>query len=107
MIGLALVLLLTVSLGVRGMVELLPAIAGKWFGPSPADLASLTVSVGLGAMAGGVWMLRRGTLSAVLGAVLAGPGGLVVVMLLFAALATPLGRPCAAGRHRLFLPGLG
>ena len=84
-IGVALMLLLTVSLGVRGMVELLPAIAGKWFGPSPADLASLTVSVGLGAMAGGIWMLRRGTLSAVLSAVLAGPAGLAVAMLLFAA----------------------
>lgn len=83
-IGMALLLLLSVSLGVRGMVELLPAIAGKWFGPAPSDLASLTVSVGIGAMAGGVWLLRLGTLPAVMGAVLAGPGGLMLMMLLFA-----------------------
>lgn len=84
-LGLALMLLLSVSLGVRGMVELLPAIAGKWFGPAPSDLASLTVSVGAGAMLGGVWLLRLGTLPKVLGAVLVGPGGLALGMLLFAA----------------------
>jgi MFS family permease len=83
-IGLTLLLLLTVSLTSRALVELLPAIAGKWFGPAPAELTWLTVSVGLGAMAGGVWMLRRGTLGAVLAATLAGPAGLAAAMLLFA-----------------------
>lgn len=83
-IGLALVLLLVISLSSRGLVELLPAIAGKWFGPSPAELTWLTVSVGAGAMLGGVWLIRLGTLAAVLGSVLAGPGGLAVAMLLFA-----------------------
>lgn len=85
-LGLALMLLLSVSLGVRGMVELLPAIAGKWFGPAPSDLAALTVSVGIGAMLGGVWLLRLGSLPKVLSAVLIGPGGLAFGMLLFAGL---------------------
>jgi MFS family permease len=56
----ALILILAVgTLGTRGMVELLPGLADKLFGQGAAGLASMTAAMGLGAVAGGLWMLRR------------------------------------------------
>jgi MFS family permease len=82
-IGPVLLLLLAVSLSARAVIELLPAIAGLWFGSSPQDLAWLSVSVAVGAMAGGAWMLKRADLQSVLVAVLAAPLGLTLGMTAF------------------------
>lgn len=73
------------SLFGRSVIDLLPAIAGLWFGSAPEVLASLTASVGVGAMAGALWQMRRGSLTAMLAAALTLPGGLSLLVLLFGA----------------------
>ncbi len=59
-IGPMLVILTVVSLGGRPFVEMLPGFAGQVFGRDEAGLAMLTSAVGLGAMAGGLWLAQRG-----------------------------------------------
>ena len=78
-IGPMLMLLIVTAIGLRGTMDLLPGFADAVFGRGAEGLAWLTASVGLGAMAGGTWMIKRGT----------GRGlpGLVVFNLLMSALA--------------------
>jgi len=59
-IGPILLLLLVSAVGLRGVVELLPGFADAVFARGAQGLAWLTAMVGLGAMVGGIWMIRRG-----------------------------------------------
>ena len=83
MIATLFVLLITVSICARSVVELLPAIAAEWFDSSPDTFARLTSHVGLGAMLGGLWMFFLRDLTAVAAAVLALPGLLVATIVTF------------------------
>jgi len=58
-IGAMLLLMAVTSLGTRGFIELLPGFADKVFGRGPQALAWLMATVGLGAVLGGLWMVRR------------------------------------------------
>jgi MFS family permease len=60
-IGPVLLLLIVTAIGLRGTMDLLPGFADAVFGRGAQGLAWLTASVGLGAMAGGTWMIKRGT----------------------------------------------
>lgn len=73
---------LVLSLCSRSVLELLPAISGLWFEGNSAVLATMTTCVGLGAMAGGLWMLRQADIDAVLLAVLTLPG--IMIFSIFA-----------------------
>lgn len=77
-------MLIAISLSVRSFIELLPAISGIWFDASPKLLSALTSSVGIGAIIGGLWMLRRDSLDAVVSAVLGLPALLIGTMVVFA-----------------------
>jgi MFS family permease len=83
------IFLLLIAFGffARSFFELLPAIAGLWFGASPGALASLTASVGVGAMVGGLWMLGRSGVSAILATALLMPAGAIAVGAAFTAFA--------------------
>ena len=59
-IGPMLFLLAVVSLGVRPFVELMPGFAAEVFGGGADTLALLSATVGLGAVASGLWIARRG-----------------------------------------------
>lgn len=59
-LGPVLLLLLVSAVGLRGAMELLPGFADAVFGRGAQGLAWLTAVTGLGAMAGGLWMIRRG-----------------------------------------------
>jgi transmembrane secretion effector len=53
-------LLFTITtIGTRGFVELFPGFADSVFGRGPEGLATLTSTVGLGAICGAAWMLLR------------------------------------------------
>ncbi len=58
-IGAMLLLMAVTSLGTRGFIELLPGFADKVFGRGPQALAWMMATVGLGAVLGGLWMVRR------------------------------------------------
>jgi MFS family permease len=58
-IGSILLLVTAVSVFTRGFVELLPGFADQVFGRGAQGLAWLTAMIGLGAVAGGLWMVRR------------------------------------------------
>jgi MFS family permease len=58
-IGSILLLMAATALFTRGFVELLPGFADAVFGRGPQGLAWLTAMTGLGAVCGGLWMLRR------------------------------------------------
>jgi MFS family permease len=58
-IGAMLLLMAVTSLGTRGFIELLPGFADRVFGRGPQALAWMTATVGLGAVLGGLWMVRR------------------------------------------------
>jgi predicted MFS family arabinose efflux permease len=53
-------LLIVVGLMVRPLTELLPPVAETVFGLGVDGFSALVSSVGLGAMCGAIWMLRRG-----------------------------------------------
>ena len=59
-IGQMLILFSVTTIGIRGYNELFPGFADSIFQRGAQGLAWLTATMGLGAMAGGVWMLRRG-----------------------------------------------
>jgi MFS family permease len=58
-IGLALLIIAATSVCGRPLVELLPGFAGAVFGRGAQAFAWLTAMVGLGAIAGGLWMLEQ------------------------------------------------
>src|SRR5205085_7816823 len=65
-------LLFTVTtIGTRGFVELFPGFADSVFGRGPEGLATLTSTVGLGAIFGAGWMLLRPAIAGLTGLVLA------------------------------------
>ena len=55
-----LLLLATVSLGVRPFIDLMPGFAAEVFGGGADTLALLSSTVGLGAVTSGLWIARRG-----------------------------------------------
>ena len=59
-IGPMLFLLATLSLGVRPFIDLMPGFAAEVFGGGADTLALLSSTVGLGAVASGLWIARRG-----------------------------------------------
>jgi predicted MFS family arabinose efflux permease len=61
MIGNALLLIGASCVGSRAVVELLPGFADAVFGRGAAAFAWLTAMIGLGAIAGGLWMLEQRT----------------------------------------------
>jgi MFS family permease len=79
------VMLMGVAVLARPLFDLLPAISGAWFDGTPERLASLTASIGLGALASGAWMLQRGSLSSMLSASITLPGVMIAAVFLFAA----------------------
>lgn len=60
-IGPILALLLVSAVGLRGMMDLLPGFADAVFMRGAQGLAWLTAVTGLGAMLGGIYMIKRGT----------------------------------------------
>jgi MFS family permease len=76
-------LLFTVTtIGTRGFVELFPGFADHVFGRGPEGLATLTSTVGLGAICGAAWMLMRPAITGLTGLVLA--NNLVISLAIFA-----------------------
>ena len=58
-IGRMISLFAVTSFSLRGFIELFPGCADAVFGRGPNGLAWLTATVGIGAVAGGLWMVRR------------------------------------------------
>ncbi len=58
-IGRMILLFAVTSFSVRGFLELFPGFADLVFGRGPVGYTWLTATLGLGAMAGGLWMVRR------------------------------------------------
>jgi MFS family permease len=58
-IGQILLLFALTAFSVRGFVDLFPGFAGAVFERGPQGLAWLTAVTGVGAMVGGLWMVRR------------------------------------------------
>lgn len=82
-IGPLLLLMLAVSLLARPVGELFPGFADVVFGRGAGGLAWLTSAVGLGAVAGGVWLAKRGSSLGLLLIALMGAGGCAISLLLF------------------------
>jgi MFS family permease len=61
-IGKMFILLIITTVGIRGFVEMFPGFADEVFDRGPKGLAFLTATVGLGAVVGGLYMLRRNSL---------------------------------------------
>lgn len=59
------------TIGTRGFIELFPGFADSVFQRGPQGLATLTSTVGLGAICGGTWMLIRSQISGLTAVVLA------------------------------------
>src|SRR6266851_9155713 len=89
-------LLFTVTtIGTRGFVELFPGFADSVFERGPEGLATLTSTVGLGAIFGATWMLLRPAIAGLTGLVLANT--LVISLAILAFTATDrfyLALPC-------------
>lgn len=60
-IGPLLALSVATGMGLRSFVELLPGFAADVFGHGAGGLAALASSIGVGAVAGGLWVAQRGT----------------------------------------------
>lgn len=58
-IGQIMLLFTLTAFTVRGFVDLFPGFADAVFHRGPQGLAWLTATIGMGAMAGGMWMVRR------------------------------------------------
>jgi MFS family permease len=58
-IGPIIFLFAVTSLSIRGFVELFPGFADVVFGTGPIGLSWLVATLGLGAVVGGLWMVRR------------------------------------------------
>jgi MFS family permease len=66
-IGRMMALFIINSLALRGFIELFPGFADGVFGRGPQGLAWLTATVGIGAMVGGLWMVRRSGITGLTG----------------------------------------
>jgi MFS family permease len=58
-IGRMILLFSVTCFSVRGFIEMFPGFADVVFGRGPLAYTALTATLGLGAMAGGLWMVRR------------------------------------------------
>ena len=83
-IGPMLVMYAAVALSGRPLTEMLPGFAAKAFGGGAETLATLTATMGLGAIVAGVWLARRGTAPGLTRTTMAGVLGLVLAILVFA-----------------------
>jgi predicted MFS family arabinose efflux permease len=79
-----LLLLIVTSIGVRPLVELMPAFASRVFASGAEGLAILTASVGVGAIVGGLWLAGRGEPQGLTAVVLRSIGAMGVITILFA-----------------------
>jgi predicted MFS family arabinose efflux permease len=86
-IGAMLLLMAVTSLGTRGFIELLPGFADNVFGRGPQALAWMTATVGLGAVFGGLWMVRRPAIAGLTSVVFANTLLMTAALLSFAATA--------------------
>ena len=66
-IGQMMILFSVTTIGIRGYNELFPGFTDNVFQRGAQGLAWLTATMGLGAMVGGVWMLRRGGIKGLTG----------------------------------------
>jgi predicted MFS family arabinose efflux permease len=80
-----LLLMLGLSVLARPVGELFPGFADVVFGRGAVGLAWLSSAIGLGAVAGGVWLARRGSTVGLLPIALAGAGASGISLLLFTA----------------------
>ncbi len=64
-IGPMLLLLLILGLAIRPLTELMPGFADVVFGLDVGGYSTMVSSVGIGAMCGAIWMLRRGNRSGI------------------------------------------
>ncbi|UCH75065.1 MAG: MFS transporter [Rhodospirillales bacterium] len=87
-VGPLLLLMLTISVLARPIGELLPGFADEVFARGASGLAWLTSAIGLGAVAGGIWLAKRGNAAGLLMIALLGGGGCGASLLLFTG--TPL-----------------
>jgi len=85
-IGPMLLVLTLLAIGCRPFVELLPGFAGSVFGRGADGLAVLSSAVGLGAMASGLWLARRGETQGLTAVTLLSAGVLPLSLLGFAAM---------------------
>jgi predicted MFS family arabinose efflux permease len=96
-IGAMLLLMAITSLGTRGFIELLPGFADNVFGRGPQALAWMTATVGLGAVLGGLWMVRRPAIAGLTSVVFANTLLMTAALLGFAATAQFwIALPCLA-----------
>jgi MFS family permease len=96
-IGAMLLLMAVTSLGTRGFIELLPGFADNVFGRGPQALAWMTATVGLGAVLGGLWMVRRPAIAGLTSVVFANTLLMTAALLSFAATAQFwIALPCLA-----------
>ena len=108
-IGAMLLLMAVTSLGTRGFIELLPGFADKVFGRGPQALAWMTATVGLGAILGGLWMVRRPAIAGLTSVVFANTLLMTAALLGFTATAQFwLALPClAVAGFGLVVSGIG
>lgn len=96
-IGPMLLLLLVVGLMIRPLTELMPALAGAVFLKEVTGYSMMASSVGIGAMVGAIWMLRRGNSENITDiALLAGLSGGVAALLVVAVGWFPFALVCLA-----------
>lgn len=84
LLGPTFLILISTSLCLRALIDLVPAVAGLWFGNDPGILAQLTSCLGLGAMGGGLWMMGRQGLAGVTASVLTMPGVTIIAVTILA-----------------------
>jgi len=97
-IGPCFVILATVALFGRPVVELLPGFAAAVYGRGPDGLAWLTASMGIGAMASAFWLGQRGRLAGLAGlAVMSLLGAGVLVIAVTTTTHFPFAVVCMAG----------
>ncbi len=108
-IGAMLLLMAVTSLGTRGFIELLPGFADTVFGRGPQALAWMTATVGLGAVLGGLWMVRRPAIAGLTSVVFANTLLMTAALLGFTATARFwIALPClAVAGFGLVVSGIG
>ena len=83
-IGPMLMMYAALALTARPVAEMLPGFAARVFGGGAETLATLTATMGLGAIAAGVWLARRGPAPGLTRTTIASVLGLCLAVLLFA-----------------------
>ncbi len=86
-IGRMILLFSVTSFSIRGFIEMFPGFADLVFGVGPIGLSWLTATLGLGAVAGGLWMVRRPGIHGLTGLIIGHTFLVAVAVLGFAATA--------------------